>query len=206
MITFSAVIVRLDWPFSVARLDRVTVDERCFAGDRLHAVPAELNAQGSLPLAASRSAPAASGRSSWMVLLHGVRLAVNFALPVARQVQHGPRAGSYLRFPVLMLTPPISGSRSITATRLPSLAACTAAFWPAGPRPDDHDVIVVARHRRSSRSQDAPGRIAVVVQCTYHPCGLPKSSVEGAGLTSAPPRSGSIYQESGLGLAIVGNN
>ena len=37
--------------------------------------------------------------------------------------------------PVWMQTPPIISRRSTTATRLPSLAAATAAFWPAGPLP-----------------------------------------------------------------------
>src|SRR5208337_4871172 len=37
--------------------------------------------------------------------------------------------------PVLMHTPPTTSRASTTATRLPILAAATAALWPAGPEP-----------------------------------------------------------------------
>src|SRR6185295_12483141 len=37
--------------------------------------------------------------------------------------------------PVLMQTPPTTSRRSAMATFFPSLAACTAARWPAGPVP-----------------------------------------------------------------------
>src|SRR5688572_13459094 len=37
--------------------------------------------------------------------------------------------------PVLIHTPPIISLRSMMATRLPSLAAAIAAFWPPGPDP-----------------------------------------------------------------------
>ena len=37
--------------------------------------------------------------------------------------------------PVLMQTPPTTSLRSMMPTFLPSLAAWTAAFWPAGPVP-----------------------------------------------------------------------
>src|SRR6266498_3925860 len=37
--------------------------------------------------------------------------------------------------PVLMQAPPSTGFRSASSTRLPSLAAWIAAFWPPGPVP-----------------------------------------------------------------------
>jgi hypothetical protein len=37
--------------------------------------------------------------------------------------------------PVFMQTPPTRSPHSTTATLFRSFAACTAAFWPAGPEP-----------------------------------------------------------------------
>lgn len=51
--------------------------------------------------------------------------------------------------PVWMQPPPIMSRRSTTATRLPSLAAATAAFWPAGPLPITARSYIVSAMRSS---------------------------------------------------------
>src|SRR2546425_556709 len=53
--------------------------------------------------------------------------------------------------PVLMQTPPTTSRRSQMPTLFPSLAACTAARWPAGPVP--------MTNRSNGWSMDATGRI-----------------------------------------------
>src|SRR4249920_246041 len=52
--------------------------------------------------------------------------------------------------PVLMQVPPTTSRRSISATRLPDLAAWMAARWP---RPDDDEIETI--HRRYSSASGA---------------------------------------------------